>query len=311
MEGKMGNRETRTEELRSDYESVTTDAPLLTDPADGDKPSDDAANNGDTGDSATPGDSSAPDDGDKGDNTDAEDVEAGLKPDSDEDDTPPDKDKKKPGRFQKKINNLTRKTYELERENADLKARLKKPASSPGETKENKKPVPDDFENYEAYNEALLDWKLEDKLTRETQKQDEDKRLSQQKEIEQTFYNRLEKYSNEHEDFFELVIDNKDLKITPNMFQAVMDSEHAPEILHELGKNPDEAARIAKLSPVAVIREIGRIEAKFIKPPDPPKKKLTDAPPPIEPIGGNKKGEKKPEDMGNEEYRRWRRGEKS
>lgn len=303
----MGNRETRTEELRSDYESVTTDAPLLTDLADGGKPSDDAANDENTGGSATPGDTSKPDDGDKGDNTDAEGDEL------ENEDTPPDKDKKKPSRFQKKINNLTRKNYALERENADLKAKLEKPSSSSTETTDKKKPVPDDFDSYEAYQEALMDWKLEQKEIRATKKQAEDKEINDQKEAEKVFYDRLEEYGDKHEDFFDLTINNKDLKITPDMLQAVMDSEHAPDILHHLGKNPDEAARIAKLSPVAVIREIGRIEANFLKKGDtpPPAKKTTNAPEPITPIGGNKKGEKKPEDMSNEEYRRWRRGENS
>ncbi len=306
----MGNQELKTEELRSDYESVTTDAPAPETPADGDNLSDDAANDKDkkTGDSATP-DTSKPDDRDKGDkDAPGEDDEPG----NEGDDIPQDKDKKKPGRFQKKINNLTRKNYELERENADLKAKLEKPSSPSPEKTDKKKPVPDDFESYEAYQEALVDWKLEEKTARETRKQAEDKELNDQKETEKGFYDRLGKYGDEHEDFFDLVINNKDLKITPNIFQAVMDSEHAPEILHELGKNPAEAARIAKLSPVAVIREIGRIEANFLKEgkaPE-PKKKTTDAPEPITPIGGNKKGEKKPDEMSNEEYRRWRRGEK-
>lgn len=308
----MGDEETRTEEIRSDYESVTTDAPELTeDPTDGEDTSGTTADSKgkEKGESVAP-DTSEPEDGDEGDDTDAEkknEPEEGK-------DTPPI-GKKKPNKVPAKvrIRELTRDKYKLERENADLKAKLDKTSDTPPDERKEKKPEPGDFESYEKYQEALMDWKLDQRHARDAEKQAEEEEANDLKETEKVFYNRLEEFGNKNEDFFDLVINNKDLKITEDMFNAVIDSEHAAEVLYHLGKNPEETAKIAALSPIAVIREIGKIEAQFTgntEPEPEPKKKITKAPDPITPINGTGKAEKEPGEMSNEEYRRWRQGKK-
>ena len=79
------------------------------------------------------------------------------------------------------------------------------------------------------------------------------------------------------------------------------DADNSGDIAYFLGKNTDEASRISKLSTIAQAKEIGKLEVKLTKKPL-PASKTTEAPKPIEPVGGSDATEKKPEDMSFKEY---------
>jgi hypothetical protein len=106
---------------------------------------------------------------------------------------------------------------------------------------------------------------------------------------------------------YEAVAHNPDLRITPAMATAIQLSEKGPDVAYHLGKNPAEAARIAGLNPIAQAAAIGRLEAKFLSK---PQKKPTSAPDPVRPVGSKGVVQKKPEQMSNEEYRKFRAGQK-
>lgn len=58
-------------------------------------------------------------------------------------------------------------------------------------------------------------------------------------------------------------------------------SERGPELAYHLRSNPAEAERIAKLSPLAAVRELTRIEANL---PKPEARNVSKAPPPAKPV---------------------------
>ena len=62
---------------------------------------------------------------------------------------------------------------------------------------------------------------------------------------------------------FEAVAFSEDVPFSQAMFEAVTTSELGADIAYELGKNPDESERIAKLPPIQAVREIGKIEARI------------------------------------------------
>ena len=65
------------------------------------------------------------------------------------------------------------------------------------------------------------------------------------------------------------------------MADAIRTSEVGAAVAYHLASNPEEARRIAGLNPLAAIREIGRLEARFdTKSSGPPPKQASDAPPP-------------------------------
>jgi len=81
--------------------------------------------------------------------------------------------------------------------------------------------------------------------------------------------------------------------------EAVLDAEDPAGLLHYLGKNPDLAADLQGLSPAALGRRIGRIEAQMsAKTPKP----VSKAPEPAKPIAANRSGKTDLSSMSMEEY---------
>jgi hypothetical protein len=99
-----------------------------------------------------------------------------------------------------------------------------------------------------------------------------------------TYAEREEKAREKYPDFQDVVFADN-LQITQAMYDTIVAAENGPDVVYHLGKNPDEAARIAKLPPLAQARELGRIEASLAAK-EPEGKKVSSAPAPITPVGG-------------------------
>lgn len=83
-------------------------------------------------------------------------------------------------------------------------------------------------------------------------------------------------------------------------------SEHGPEVLYHLVKNPIEARRIAALPAAMQGVELARLEHKIIS--KPPVKKISTAPAPPSMVGGSKApAAKDPANMSMDEYIAWRK----
>ena len=91
---------------------------------------------------------------------------------------------------------------------------------------------------------------------------------------------KVEAASEKYEDFNQVV---GDLKPPNGLISAIMQAD--PAVAYHLGKNSKEAERVAALSPVAQILEIGRLEAKLTAAPEKPKTP-SKAPEPIKPLSG-------------------------
>lgn len=78
------------------------------------------------------------------------------------------------------------------------------------------------------------------------------------------------------------------LPVSLPMAIAIKESEGAPSILRYLAAHRDEAARIARLNPIAAAREIGRIEAAATSSPKAQTRTVSQAPAPVHPVGGTR-----------------------
>lgn len=83
----------------------------------------------------------------------------------------------------------------------------------------------------------------------------------------------------EHPDFDQSLKTLGMLGATPDFFRSIVDLEDAHKVLHALGSNPDEAARILSLSPLQQGRELERLASKPA--PKAAKKPVSSAPEPI------------------------------
>jgi len=265
---------------------------------------------------------------------------------TDKDDNEGDQDDKKPaasdtgeeatakkgnGRFQKRIDRLTKRAAEAERKLQEAERKLQDKEGDKGgkaepETQSDGEPDPSEFDTYDEYLDALSSWKAEGKTKPEKKKDDKTEADSDDgdrsnddpefsdalDDVQDAFSDTRSKY----DDFDTVVIEAKDLQISREMVIAMSEAEEPGEIAYHLGKNKEEAARIAKLSPIAQAREIGKLEVKLAsKPKQPSKKKTTEAPDPIDPVSGSDSSKKSVKDMDFAEYERTRneqeRGKKS
>lgn len=136
-------------------------------------------------------------------------------------------------------------------------------------------PPVDQFESPEAYAEALAEKKAQELIAKREAQQ-------QQAQVLEAYHDREEAIREKYDDF-EQVAYNPKLPITDVMAQTIQASDVGPEVAYYLGSNPQEAARISRLTPFLQAKEIGRIEAKLASDPA-PLKKSTSAPSPITPV---------------------------
>ena len=135
-------------------------------------------------------------------------------------------------------------------------------------------PDVNDFDNAQAYAEALAERKAQELVARRDS-------AKQQAAFLDVYHEKEEDARGRYDDF-EQVAYNPNLPVTDVMAQTIQSSDNGPDVIYWLGSNPKEAGRIAALSPIMQAREIGRIEAKLAA--SPPVKKTSNAPAPINPI---------------------------
>lgn len=164
------------------------------------------------------------------------------------------------------------------RERDEALARIPKPPSP----KDKPRPLREAFDDPDAYETALLNWNADQVRERTLEEaQSQQVRADQTRQVEQTLqtYNdRKAAFEQEHPDFEEIVYSD-DLQLSAAMSQAILNAEDGPAIAYHLGQHPEEAERIAKLSPVQAVYEIGKISLRLQTPPSKPK------PDPIRPLG--------------------------
>jgi len=238
-------------------------------------------------------------------------------------DTQQEPKKKADGGFQRRINRLTadfRSTQaELERERQlriEAETRLKAPASA-GDN-EPKPPRLEDFRSYEEYERADRKF-IADQATREAEKrfkaaeaerearairEAQAKRISEAKD---RFEKSAEQVSEHYEDFAEVMDDmwrGRIEVIRRNDAVAqylIEESDRGPELAYHLANNQADADRIGRLSPLAQVRELVKLEASLPK----PNATATKAPPPPKQVGSRGGPDTKdPEKMSIEEMRK-------
>ena len=214
---------------------------------------------------------------------------------------------------QKRLDELTRLRYEAkreaERERSEREYWQRKAMGMDAESKPEPataKPAVEQYQSYEEYLEALSDWKVEQRFAKaDAEKLQETEQVSKAQKVA-GYQSRVQAAQTRYEDYTDIA-HGSHWNPTPEMTDAILESEMGPDLAYWLGSNPEEADRISRLSPVGQLREIGRIEERLSRPAPTPPKPTTKAPPPIKPGAPTGKAEKKPADMSDSEFAAWRR----
>lgn len=142
---------------------------------------------------------------------------------------------------------------------------------------ENPRPKREAFDDPNAYETALVEWagkvaaaaatasveaKAETKRKADTDAATAAETEQRNTEVREAFSKRREDFITDHPDY-EDIAESDDIVISIPMAAVIMNDEDGPAIAYYLGKNPDEAERISKLSPARVGSELGRIAARI------------------------------------------------
>jgi hypothetical protein len=145
-------------------------------------------------------------------------------------------------------------------------------ARAPGE-----KPRQEDFKDWDAYNEAVLDWKLEQRLSKESEDRKRQETSEAEAKYAKTVQERMVEGAQKYDDFEE-VISGPGVVFTQAMTDALLKTEKPADVAYNLAQNAKETQRIASLSIADQVLEIKAFAASLTKPPAP-----TTAPEPIKP----------------------------
>ena len=222
---------------------------------------------------------------------------------------PPETEEQKRSKYQRRIDRKNSEIAAARTEARMLKERLEQleAQARPQAQRDNSAPTLDKFDNFEDYMAARVAYEAEKvvdgRLSKAQQMEAERRAQYEQHRVMSSWQDRqvaaIEKYAD-----FEEVVGESDVPISREMGQAIVESDVGTDIAYYLAQNPDEAKRIASLSPIRQIAEIGKLEDRVSKP---AAKALTKAPEPITPTGSRAKADKDPSQMSDKEFAEWRR----
>ena len=207
---------------------------------------------------------------------------------------------KVPRGVQKKIDKLTRRNYEKDNKLRALEKRLQELESA-------KQPKPEEEVEDEYVTVSTLKKVIKEELSEGLSiKEQVDAQRKMQEHVDEVFSKGREEY----DDFDEvaLSVDYPDV-----LGEIVLDSDLAHKVAYHLGTNLDELDRISRLTPNAMARAVGRIEAEIESKSNSNSKtksktkKVTNASPPIKPVSDKETApDLSLEDMSQADYNRIR-----
>lgn len=224
---------------------------------------------------------------------------------------------KKKGGFQKRIDKLNVRLSQAEQEREywrqqTLRNTQQTQAQEPVvKTDVSKRPKADDFQTVDDYQEALTDWKVDQKIQAREEKlrMDTIKNEFQTKASEHS--ERVKTLSRQKDDWEDVQDVFKRVQVSATVEQLILDAgDTSAELVYELGKDEEELQRICRMPALQAAKAIGRIEARLSKPPTPPKKEQTTTKTPKPPTPVRAKGTNAPKGFSREmtmkEYEAWR-----
>jgi hypothetical protein len=242
---------------------------------------------------------------------------------------------KKPSKAQQRINELVRARYEAEgrtKAAQDRAAALEQQLAErqatpptlvrPAPVADAGEPKPEDYETYEAFMSASIDYRAErivqarltTALAAEHTRQQAAEQTRAADQIRANYNERTADTRAQHADFDAVV--GQDLPVSPVMEHVILTSEVGPEISYYLGQHPDECAALAAISGPDAIRAMGKLEARVeatlesagtSPAPTPSRPSTSKAPPPITPVrAASTASTLDPEKMDYQQYKKYR-----
>jgi hypothetical protein len=172
-----------------------------------------------------------------------------------------------------------------QRESLEAKVRELEGRNQPQKVEASEEPRPEQFTDMYEYAKALTDYKVDQRLAEEKQKEAQAKVEAQRQQVINTWAKRVESAKAEMPDF-EAMVGSADVVVSNEVRDAIFESEVGPQVLYHLAENPELAEKLQGMTVTSALRTIGRLEAQFEKA-EPQTKTVvgkSKAPAPINPI---------------------------
>ena len=216
------------------------------------------------------------------------------------------------GGVQDRIDELTKARREAERESEYWKAR-----ATAGDKQQDaarvapQAPTADQFATPEEYQEALVDFKVEQKLSSKmAEKEAQSKGMAEATTKAQSWDAKLTAARAEIEGFDEAMNSNE-APVAAHVADLIMEHDHGAKVAHFFTQNPEALEKVNGMSPTKAAFEIAKIATKFDAPPasKPAGKTVSSAPAPVTPIGSGRATEESIENLSMDDYIARRKGQ--
>lgn len=214
-----------------------------------------------------------------------------------------EKGKFKP-KLQDRFDELTRQKHEASREAAYWRG-IAESRATKEQPQADAEPKAEDFSEYGDYVRALAKHEAKALVKAELAQQDAQR---QEAAKATTWHQRAEAVKADLPDF-DQVMRSSSAPMTQAMAEAIKESEIGPRLAYHLAQNPEVAAKLASMSPLAAAMEIGKIGASLstAAASPPPQKRITSAPIPPTTVGSGKSTSGDPGKMSQADYMEWRK----
>lgn len=142
-------------------------------------------------------------------------------------------------------------------------------------------PTIDKFDNFDDYVTAKAEYiaakKIESTLSEREKRQAAERAQAAQQQTVEAWNKRVA--TADIPDFHE-VVGSSDVPMTSVMQQAIFESDNGPKLAYHLATHPEDAERIARMTPIGAVRALTLIEEGLTKP-----VAVSQATPPIKPVG--------------------------
>ena len=212
---------------------------------------------------------------------------------------------------QKRLDELTRNWRETERDRdhwRDLALRNNAPQPKQEAPQEDKLKTLADFEYDDAKFQAYVFEQAEKRSVNAAKRAlKEEQELTTKKQRFESYRSKESEFAKTVEDYHD-AINSLNAELVQGVAEAIVESDDGPALLYHLAKNREIAAQLAKLSPIAAAKELGRIEARLATERERAKaEKVSKAPPPPPKVEANDPAiDKDPDQMTTEEWVKWR-----
>jgi len=174
--------------------------------------------------------------------------------------------------------------------------------------KADEEPKPEQFNDAFEYAKALAEYSTEKAMANRDRQEAERKVQLEREKVIKTWTDRLTATKTELPDFEDMV-SSSEVMVSDQVRDAILESDTGPRILYHLAENPEFATKLQNMTVTSALREIGKLEARFEKPPEKAVAVRSKAPAPINPIKVGSAGKDTGVDSNNDfhgTYHEWK-----